>query len=208
MTELANVKLLIAHRLPLADDVRSVPGVIIEQDRSQYEGRLRDVQPDVFIMDLDPDPTRRLDLVRRAFVIAPNAIHLVAVPPQNMAVAAEAMEHGAHGFVLTPLDAKTLVQVVKREIEHRDAMREVERLRRERPSAELPIPGATLDQIEKAAILRSLDAAGGSTGKAAKMLGISVRKIQYRLREWQEASPELFQRKGNRIVVAKKPTYS
>src|SRR5664279_873035 len=40
------------------------------------------------------------------------------------------------------------------------------------------IPGATLAEIEKHAILATLDAAGGSTSRAAEILDISVRTIQ------------------------------
>jgi two-component system, NtrC family, response regulator HydG len=46
------------------------------------------------------------------------------------------------------------------------------------------IPGATLADIEKHAILATLEATGGSTAKAAEMLGISIRTIQYRLHEY------------------------
>jgi two-component system response regulator HydG len=49
------------------------------------------------------------------------------------------------------------------------------------------IPGATMAEIERHAILATLDAMGGSTGRAAEMLGISVRKIQYRLNEYRTA---------------------
>ena len=48
------------------------------------------------------------------------------------------------------------------------------------------IPGATLREIEREAILRTLDVVDGSTSRAAAMLGISPRKIQYRLKEYGE----------------------
>ncbi len=51
----------------------------------------------------------------------------------------------------------------------------------------IQIPGATLDEIERYAITRALEASGGSTSKAAEMLGISIRKIQYKLHEYQGA---------------------
>lgn len=55
-------------------------------------------------------------------------------------------------------------------------------------NAETPtIPGSTLSDIERHAILETLAHVGGSTTTAAKMLGISVRKIQYRLQEYAEA---------------------
>jgi two-component system response regulator HydG len=48
-----------------------------------------------------------------------------------------------------------------------------------------PIPGSTLADIEKFAILSSLEACSGSTHRAADMLDVSVRMIQYRLREYR-----------------------
>ncbi len=50
------------------------------------------------------------------------------------------------------------------------------------------IPGATLYEIEREAILRTLELVDGSTSRAAEMLRISVRKIQYRLKEYAEAA--------------------
>jgi two-component system NtrC family response regulator/two-component system response regulator HydG len=48
------------------------------------------------------------------------------------------------------------------------------------------IPGATLYDIEREAIVRTLEMVGGSTSRAAEILGISVRKIQYRQKEYRE----------------------
>jgi hypothetical protein len=50
----------------------------------------------------------------------------------------------------------------------------------DRPMSSL-IPGGTWQEIEKQAILRTLEVVGGSTSRAAAMLGISTRTIQYRL---------------------------
>ncbi len=59
--------------------------------------------------------------------------------------------------------------------------------RRATPAGMPIIPGATLRDLERYAILETLQATGGSTSKAAEMLGISVRTIQYRLHEYNEA---------------------
>jgi DNA-binding NtrC family response regulator len=53
--------------------------------------------------------------------------------------------------------------------------------------AGIQIPGSTLDEVERYAITKALEATGGSTSKAAEMLGISVRKIQYKLHEYTSA---------------------
>ena len=49
------------------------------------------------------------------------------------------------------------------------------------------VPGASILDFERYAIMKTLEATG-STIKTASLLGISVRKIQYRLQEYRDAS--------------------
>jgi DNA-binding NtrC family response regulator len=49
-----------------------------------------------------------------------------------------------------------------------------------------PIPGSTIADLERYAILKTLEACGGSTSKAATVLGVSPRKIQYKLHEYEQ----------------------
>jgi DNA-binding NtrC family response regulator len=59
---------------------------------------------------------------------------------------------------------------------------------RPRDADEVPrIPGASLRELERYAILETLEHVGGSTSKAAKILQVSPRKIQYRLSEYRSA---------------------
>jgi len=46
------------------------------------------------------------------------------------------------------------------------------------------IPGSSIQELERYAILRTLEACHGSTTKAAMILGISQRKIQYKLHQY------------------------
>jgi two-component system response regulator HydG len=46
------------------------------------------------------------------------------------------------------------------------------------------VPGSTLEEIERNAIVATLEACGGNTAQAAQMLDVSVRKIQYKLNEY------------------------
>jgi DNA-binding NtrC family response regulator len=48
------------------------------------------------------------------------------------------------------------------------------------------IPGSTIADLERYAILKTLEACGGSTSKAATVLGVSPRKIQYKLHEYAQ----------------------
>jgi DNA-binding NtrC family response regulator len=49
-----------------------------------------------------------------------------------------------------------------------------------------PVPGSTIADLERYAILKTLEACGGSTSKAATVLGVSPRKIQYKLHEYEQ----------------------
>jgi DNA-binding NtrC family response regulator len=60
-------------------------------------------------------------------------------------------------------------------------------------STRVAIPGSTLEQIEREAILRTLESVGGSTSRAASVLDISPRKIQYKIKEYQQAGDVIAQ---------------
>jgi len=47
-----------------------------------------------------------------------------------------------------------------------------------------PIPGSSLEEIEKFAIQKTLQAVGGNRTRAAEILKVSLRKIQYKLKEF------------------------
>jgi len=55
----------------------------------------------------------------------------------------------------------------------------------------LRVPGCTMAEIERHAILSTLEIAGGSTARAAEILDISVRTVQYRLHEYGVSAKEL-----------------
>ena len=52
-----------------------------------------------------------------------------------------------------------------------------------------PVPGTSIYDLERWAILKTLEACGGSTSKAAMILGISTRKVQYKLHEYSGEKP-------------------
>jgi two-component system response regulator HydG len=56
-----------------------------------------------------------------------------------------------------------------------------------RPREGVQIPGASMEEIERYAITKTLEFTGGSTSQAAEILEISVRKIQYKLHEYESA---------------------
>jgi DNA-binding NtrC family response regulator len=51
-----------------------------------------------------------------------------------------------------------------------------------------PVPGSSLAEVERFVILKTLEHTAGATSRAAEILGISPRKIQYKLQEYQKNS--------------------
>jgi len=54
-------------------------------------------------------------------------------------------------------------------------------------TAGIRIPGSKMEEIERHAILTTLESTRGSTTRAAEILGMSVRTIQYRLQQYHSA---------------------
>lgn len=52
---------------------------------------------------------------------------------------------------------------------------------------DIRIPGSTLEDIEKYAILKTYESTGGSTSETAQILDVSVRKIQYKLKDYRSS---------------------
>jgi DNA-binding NtrC family response regulator len=95
---------------------------------------------------------------------------------------------------------RAVVLCTEREVQPKHLPREVLH-HSQSDSGDAPrIPGASMADIEKYAILSTLELVRGSTRKAAEILGISPRKIQYRLAEYRESGPS--------GVPAVKPTKS
>ena len=118
-------------------------------------------------------------------------IVVVMAPATEGGRIAEAFDRGARGYVPLPLDRRVVTRVIERELQTAQESQLIRELRAQLEWDGIRIPGSSLEDIERIAILRSLQATGGSTSQAARMLGISVRKIQYRLREWRKTAPHL-----------------
>jgi len=68
---------------------------------------------------------------------------------------------------------------------HFPTLRQALEAKEPRRSTGIAIPGSSFDAIEREAILRTLESVGGSTSQAARILGVSPRKIQYKVKEYQ-----------------------
>jgi hypothetical protein len=86
--------------------------------------------------------------------------------------------------VIQPTLVDELLLIADRILEAEDERSHTHLVRRAGREPIPRVPGATMAELERYAILMTLEATGGSTSKAAEILGISVRTIQYRLHEY------------------------
>ncbi len=68
------------------------------------------------------------------------------------------------------------------------------------------VPGATLEEIEREAILRTLESVGGSTSRAAAILKISPRTIQYKIKQYRLGAVKMTGRRSQPEETPEVPT--
>jgi len=178
----ADVRVVAASRRDLAEEVQS--------------GRFRDdlyYRLNVVTVCLPPLRARKGD-------IPALADHFIEIHARAAGKGVRRITPGALSALFAydwPGNVRELEEVVERavlasrgpEIGAEDLPPALHGARPEERTASALIPGASLFEIEREAILRTLDVVGGSTARAAEVLGISVRKIQYRLKEYRAGHP-------------------
>ena len=173
-----DVRVIAATRLDLDDEVA----------RGRFRAALRD-RLDVLRIAMPPLRERRGDIVALA------TCFLERYAKENH----KAIDGFAQGVleVLTSYDWAGNVRELESAIEGAvvlstgpllEARHLPAQVRPRAPANGMPVvPGASLSEIERYAITETLAATGGSTSRAAEILGISVRTVQYRLHQYNEA---------------------
>jgi len=173
-------------------DVRVVAGTQRDLAEEVRAGRFRDdlyYRLNVVAIALPPLRERKGDipaLVSHFIEVyaAGRAKEVVGVTPGTLS-ALFAYEWPGNVRELANVVERAVAAAHGREIAAEDLAPVLHGSRPEESAASALIPGATLFEIEREAILRTLDQCGGSTARAAEVLGVSIRKIQYRLKEYR-----------------------
>ncbi len=178
---------------PVKVDVRVVAATNRDLKKMVEQGQFReDLYYRLNVINLRLPPLRE-----RSGDIAPLALHFLATFAKENGKSAERFDEEALRLLKTyewPGNVRELENVVERAVVLSDGpiigrkQLPVELQLAPTVHSEIPkIPGSKLEDIERHAILETLALVGGSTTRAAEMLGISVRKIQYRLHDYAEA---------------------
>jgi two-component system NtrC family response regulator len=175
-------------------DVRVVAGTQRDLAEEVRAGRFRDdlyYRLDVVAVPLPPLRARKGDipaLVNR--FLAADAVRAGGRPPGVSPGALSALftydwPGNVRELGAAIAEAAAGARAQGRDIVPEDLSPVLQGARAEPGAASALIPGASLAEIEREAILRTLDEVGGSTARAAQLLGVSIRKIQYRLKEYR-----------------------
>lgn len=151
--------------------------------------------PHVVVMDFELLGVFALELVHALRTTEDPPAIIVVTGPTGTPDAVRALRAGAADHLTKPVHPEEVLIVIDRVLARASLERELETaleqaahplptLRPTVASGAPPIPGSRLEDLERYAILETLKLMNGSTSKAAEMLGISVRTIQYRLQEY------------------------
>jgi DNA-binding NtrC family response regulator len=159
--------------------------------------QLTEFAPDILLADLEMPGMDGIVLMHEARERDRDVMVIVMTDQAGVERALGAMRQGAGDYLTTPVNHDELTLVLEREMERRRLRAEARRLRQllaeqdreasagassppgEPSTGPPPIPGAKLADLERHAILKTLEHTGGSTSRAAAILGISTRKIEY-----------------------------
>jgi DNA-binding NtrC family response regulator len=176
-------------------ELLSLAGFDVEMAADAFKaiGKLATWRPHVVVTDYRMPGMKGTDLLRHINQ-APDAPAVIVITAYgDVEVAVEAMRAGAVDYLAKPVSVDGLAAAVARAHGLWKARQDATALAVEQRqvtqggTAAPPIPGSTLDELERYAILETLKSTGGSMTRAAEILGITTRTIQNKLRQYEDA---------------------
>ena len=143
------------------------------------------------IADSNGPTTLAARLIQMVRAVESNLPIILVAATDSKEVAVQCLNNGATDFLLKPVSGAELLAKINRALKERTVLEELAELRSAKTLP--PIVGEivntkqevkTLQKIEREAILEALDGFGGARGKTAKALGISVRTLQRKIKEY------------------------
>jgi len=140
------------------------------------------------IDSLDSDISRLIQFVRS---VSSDLPVISVAGTASLETAVRSLQNGGTDFLMKPVNATEMSVRVDRALKDRELRDELATHRSSNPQSQL-VGGLanaktevkTLQKIEREAIIEALDGFGGARGKTAKALGISVRTLQRKIKEY------------------------
>lgn len=169
--------------------------VLTAPDGAEALATLDQARVDVLLTDLRMPGVDGLDLLRRGRILDPDLTVVMMTAHGDVTDAVRAMSEGAFWYVRKPVDLDQLLDVLHRAFLLR-SLREESAATRTADAAMVrgaheatheaspEAPAATLDAVERGAILRTVRAVRGDLAAAARALGVGVAFLTERLRRY------------------------
>lgn len=155
---------------------------------------------DLILSDLKMPRMDGLTLMREARAMGCEAPIIMMTACETVSTAVEVMKAGAFDYLQKPFEADALLVLVERALEHARLRQENEALRASvddlRCGRELIgsfgtlRDGRMLEDMERQLIERTLTRFSGHRAKSAKALGMGVRTLGMKLKQWREEAGE------------------
>ena len=161
------------------------PYRVLASDRPEEAGQHLNHGAELVIIDLQSHAFDALDLLRRWHTSQPQTSFVLITEDRDVTSAVEAMKLGAADCLVKPVDQEELRMLVAKLLDGQPESPHDETRggRRARQNIEIP-PGTSLEDLQRAAVEQALAQHHGNRTHAAKMLGISVRTLQRKLKSW------------------------
>jgi len=140
------------------------------------------------ICDLESTQIQGMELVRQWKTRQPETPFLALTNGQDVGSAVEAMKNGVADCLVKPIDQDDVRASAMQLVDaHRDqpSLGHGDETTKSSRTVHIDIPpGTSLEDLERAAVEQALVQHNGNRTHAAKMLGISVRTLQRKLKAW------------------------
>lgn len=140
-------------------------------DATQTLEQIREVSPDLVLLDLRMPEVGGLDLIEQIKSIDATITVVILTGYGSIATALEALKSGADHYLSKPVDAEQIIATY-------------EELRAAPRRSHVPTTVPTLARVEWEHIQRVLSDCGGNVTRAAKLLGIHRRSLQRKLAKY------------------------
>ncbi|HEY5312593.1 MAG TPA: response regulator [Pirellulales bacterium] len=130
---------------------------------------------DLVISDLRMGPQSGIDLLRAWQQHDSTVLFIIMTAYGDVDSAVTAMKLGAVDFLTKPVNPAQVLALVHKCLEHRGSPA---------PDEVPAMAGPVLEEVKRAAMLRALEQFHGNRTRTAEYLGISVRTLQRKLKEW------------------------
>ena len=157
--------------------------VATAENASDALTRLADQSWDAALVDIKIHAADGIELQRRMREIDPELLVILMTGDAAVKTAVAALKSGVYDYVTKPLDPDEIAHLVKKALEHKRTAHE-NALLRQTVAGKCKCSSQTLEDVERAHILRVVEECGGNQSHAADILDIDRVTLYHKLKKY------------------------